>query len=66
MPYDQIKLEEEKLLLLKQYEPIGVIGVMNPYISGVPFIYLHELTAEYAEPKILLDLFLCGRTRANC
>ena len=52
MPYDQIKLEEEKLLLLKQYEPIGVIGVMNPYISGVPFIYLHELTAEYAEPKI--------------
>lgn len=25
---------------------------MNPYISGVPFIYLHELTAEYAEPKI--------------
>lgn len=52
MPYEQIKLEEEKLLLLKQYEPIGVIGVMNPYISGVPFIYLHELTAEYAEPKI--------------
>ena len=25
---------------------------MNPCISGVPFIYLHELTAEYAEPKI--------------
>ena len=44
MPYDQIKLEEEKLLLLKQYEPIGVIGVMNPYISGLSLIHISEPT----------------------
>lgn len=52
MPYDQICKEDEKTLLLKQYEPIGIIGVMDPKIADIPFLYLHELTAEHAKSRI--------------